>query len=290
EEVPALLKSFDIRNQHVTTYLPRKLVNMRFLEIPSTDPAEVADIVRLQGIKQTPYSREEVILSHTLLGSRREGYSDVVLAFCQRKFVDERIGLLALAGLKADRIGVSSEGVVDWYVTNQTAGGLGTPQGLVFLIDCDSSFSDVLFCQDGRFLFSRNIAAGSSHLSQDSDEKIEEFCGEILQAIDLTAEEFRMPEPRKAVLIASIPPNPRLRETVEKKLGLSVEFIDPAASLPGKTIAPLFGINQYNPASRRIMLMTQSGRRRQFLIVDTAPGQNTRNNPANTLPRNSAGP
>ena len=238
EELPAFLKSLGLRNQRVITYLPRKLVNMRFLEVPSTDPEEVADMIHLQGVKQTPYSREEVTLSHTIIGSRHDGHSDVVLAFCQRKFVDERIILLAKAGLKVDHMGVGSEGVLDWYLQNQTDEGFGIPQGLVVLIDCDSAFSDILFCQDGKFLFSRSIGLGSAQLTQASDEGVEPFCQEVLHAIELTHEEIKLPEPKKAVLIASFPVDPKLRGIVESKLGFSVEFLDPAASLKKETGLP----------------------------------------------------
>ncbi|MBI4373876.1 MAG: pilus assembly protein PilM, partial [Deltaproteobacteria bacterium] len=247
EELPLFLKSIGLRNQRVTTYLPRKLVNVRFLEVPSTDPEEVDAMIRLQGVKQTPYSREEVSLSHTIVRSRHEGMSDVVLAFCQRKFVDERIALLGKAGLKVDQMGVSSEGVLNWYLRNQADEGFGIPQGLVALIDCDSAFSDLLFCRDGKFLFSRSISSGSSQFGPDFEEL---FCEEVLRAVELTQEEIKLTELKKVVLIASLPPDSKLRGALESKLGLSVEFLDPALSLKGETesllakggaITPLIG-------------------------------------------------
>jgi len=234
EELPLFFKSLGIQKQSVATYLPRKLVNLRFLEIPSMDPKEVASIVQLQGVKQIPYSQSEVVLSHTILRSRQDGFSEVVLAFCQRKFVDERINLLARAGLQVDQIGVGSEGIVAWYVMNQSVLGLGRPKGLVVLIDCDSSSSDVIFCQDGEFLFSRSIVSGRSKLVQGSEDDVKDFCKEVLHAIELTTEEIRLEELGKAVLIASMPASPKLREMIEEQLGLSVEFLDPAMSLTGE--------------------------------------------------------
>lgn len=252
-ELPPLLHSFNIRHRRVVTYLPRNMVNMRLLTIPSTDTAEVNEMVKLQGITQTPYTRAEVIVSHTLIGSRREGYSDVVLAFCQRKFIDDRINLLSAAGLKVDQVGLSSPWVADWYFMNQASEGVQAQKGLLILIDCDFSFSDVIFCRDGKFLFSRSIVSGSSQLLQSPDQKVEEFCKEVLQALELTTEEFGMGEPKKVVLITSMPPNPALRAAIEKRLGLSVEFLDPTLSLkgeirsdvqPGVSLTPLIGCVQ----------------------------------------------
>lgn len=260
EELPALLKSLGIRNQRVITYLPRKLVNMRFLEVPSTGPEEVADMIRLQGVKQTPYSREEVILSHTIVGGRQVGCSDVVLAFCQRKFVDERIALLGKAGLRVDQMGVSSEGVLDWYLQNQIDEGLEVPEGLAVVIDCDSAFSDIIFCRDGRFLFSRSITSRLAQFSQEADEGIEQFCQEVIRAIELTQEEIKLPELKKAVLIASLPGNSKLREMLESRLGVSVEFLDPDTTLGEGieldpetghgSLTPLLGFAQKKQAPR----------------------------------------
>lgn len=231
--LPAFLKSLGILNQRVSTCLPRALVNLRFLEVPSTHPEEVANIIELQGVKQTPYSREEVVLTHAIIGTHRDGYSECVLAFCQHKFVHERVALLAKAGLKVGLIGVSSEMAAKWYLTHQISEGFGQPKGMQILIDCDSSFSDVIFTRDGKFLFSRNIPSKSSSLFPGSDQEIENFCREVLHVIELTTEDIQLDESQKAILMASIPADPELLKKIEARLGLTVEFLDPAKSFKG---------------------------------------------------------
>lgn len=253
QELPAIFQSMGIWTRLVTTYLPRKLVTMRFFEVPSTDEGEVADMMRLQGIKQTPYAREEVAMAHALVGSRHEGMSDVVLAFCQRKFVDERVDLLERSGLKVHRVGVSTEGVVDWYYSKQADSGVRISKDLVVLIDQDLSFSDVIFCRDGKFLYSKSILSGSNQVSQGQDKGGELFCEEVMKAIEFTMEETQSEQPKKVVLIASSENGDSLRRALADKLQLPVEFYDPTSDLTlpegalvqGGAVAALFGFGQH---------------------------------------------
>ena len=67
----------------VVACLPRQLVTTRILELPSTDPDEIADMVDLQIGKLTPYSQDE-IMSEYLGPIAAAGYEDrVALALAQ---------------------------------------------------------------------------------------------------------------------------------------------------------------------------------------------------------------
>lgn len=240
EELPSLFQSLRIRTREVITYLPRKVVTMRFLELPSTDEEEVADMIRLQGIKQTPYSPEEVVLSHAIVGSRQEGTSSVVLAFCQRKFVDERIELLERCGFKVGRVGISTEGVVAWYLGDQADKRLAPPRELTALIDLDLNFSDLVFCLNGKFIYSKSILSGSGQAA-------EGFCDEVMRAIEFTMEETGLEVPKKAVLLAPLPEGNPLRRALESKLQFPVEFCNPTRDLKLPKDSPAVGKGSITP-------------------------------------------
>ncbi len=255
EELPLIFRSLGILPQQVTTYLPRKLVTTQFLEVPSTDEDELREIMRLQGIKQTPYSPDEVALAYAVVGSRQEGMSDVVMAFCQRKFVNERVHLLEQSGFKVQRIGISTEGVVDWYVAHQVASGLGVSKDLVVLIDMDLSFSDVIFCRDGKLIYSKSILIGTQQLTLEAtqtEQQIERFCEEVAQAIEFAMEEAKLEPLKKGVLIGPIKDSHPLRRALEFKLQIPIEFYNPAQdlNLPADSpahlgsIAPLVGFGR----------------------------------------------
>lgn len=231
EELPPLFKSMGIGSQSAATYLPRKLVTMRFLEVPSTDPKELEDMMRLQGIKQTPYSPDEVALAYTVVGSRPDGMSEVVLAFCQRKFVDERVNLLKMSGLKVHRVGVSTEGVVDWYLKNQPGKKGAASADPVILIDCDLSFSDVIFLRNEKFFYSKSVLAGGQQVVMDAEKGVANFCQEVKLTVDFALEETRLPLPRKGFLIAPVSEKDPLRSALESRLGFPIEVLNPGRGL-----------------------------------------------------------
>lgn len=252
EELPPLFASLGIHNQPVTTYLPRKLVTMRFIEVPTTDDRELAEMMRLQGIKQTPYASDEVSMAYTVVGSRQEGMSDVVLTFCQRKFVDERVDLLRHSGLLVRRVGVSTEGVVDWYVGRHPPAGGMAPGEIVVLLDQDLSSSDLIFCRAGQFVYSKGIQVGANQLAADPNQGIERYCRDVKRAIDFTMGEAPLLSPKKIVLIAPLEGEAPLRKALEETVGVPVEVCNPLldgdlsgeAAASGVSIAPLLGFGR----------------------------------------------
>lgn len=229
EAIPKILTEAKLKNRRVTTYLPRNMVNMRLIEIPSTDAREIDDIVKMQAVKQTPYSRDEVAISYTVAGSRQEGCSDVILVFCQRKFVDERLYLLERSGLKVDRIGISSEGVLHWYAKNLKDRMTDMPKGVVVIVENDSASADVVFCKDGNFAFSRSFSTDLT--DRTSPELTEKYCNELRRIVELTMDETGLDRPKKMVLAGSVKKYSHLREKLEETLQMPVELIDPLRDL-----------------------------------------------------------
>src|SRR5205823_5067615 len=87
----------------------------RILALPSVDPREIKDIVELQAVKQTPYTREEITSGFYRLESDASGYSRILLAIAHRDTPTRYFRIAELAGLLADRITVSVEGVEAWF-------------------------------------------------------------------------------------------------------------------------------------------------------------------------------
>ena len=71
--IAAAVRQHKFANIPVISCLPRQSVNIRMLDLPSTEPSEIADMVDLQATKQTPYSKDEVLCDHRILGSNRAG-------------------------------------------------------------------------------------------------------------------------------------------------------------------------------------------------------------------------
>lgn len=207
----------------VIACLPRHTVTVRILKLPSTDPAEVADMVELQVGKQTPYSREEILSDYRVIGVGREGYTCVMLAIVKRDVVRHRVNILEEAGLDVELISLSSEGVFNWC----TAAGLdpGDGRGTVIL-DVDSFYTDLIVVQNGGIVFSRSILVGSNQLLEEYNEWIDRFAGEVRRSLDICKDESSGIEFERMLISGAGPNVEGLSKDLESRLDTAVEPAD----------------------------------------------------------------
>lgn len=165
----------------VIVCLPRQMVNIRMLELPSTEPDEVRDMVDLQAGKQTPYSKEEIVSDYRIIGSGREGYTKVMLAIVQRSIVRQRFHILEEAGIEAERMTVSSEGLMNWYRHAVSDEG----SGAAALLDIDSFYSDFMVIADGGPVFTRSILVGANQLLGEYEKWKEKFIREVKRSLEI---------------------------------------------------------------------------------------------------------
>jgi len=64
--------------------IPRYLVIVRFLDVPSLDDAEIRKMVRFQAAKDIPYPENNMVISYRNLGSHRDGFSSIMLVVAKR--------------------------------------------------------------------------------------------------------------------------------------------------------------------------------------------------------------
>lgn len=169
----------------VLACIPRQLVNVRLLELPSVQPSEIADMVELQIGRQTPYSLNEILSGCKSLGVVRQGtYTRVMLVIAQRSIVRERYYAIEAAGLSAERVTVSSEGVLNWFLYRTRA---YTPETLSALLDVDSFFTHMIVVQHQKVVFTKSILWGAGQSAEGLDifvQRVKEAfqsCGEALR-------------------------------------------------------------------------------------------------------------
>ena len=174
------LKSGKFSHAKALACLSRQSVNVRLLELPSTDSAEIADMVDLQIGRQTPYSRDEIYSDYKELGYTRQGtYTRVMLAIVQRSIVREKYYQLESAGIEIERMGVSGEGVLSWFrrhLKGQDA------DKLHFLVDVDSFYSHLLVVYRDKVIFTKSVLVGANALRENRKESVERLCQEIKSA------------------------------------------------------------------------------------------------------------
>jgi len=138
--------------------IPRHLVTVRNLRFPSVDDAELKSMVGWQAGKQLPYPIDELIWDFKVIEKRADGYSDVFFAIAHRNAIDRFLNILAECKLKVERIVLSSEALLGWYLA--VCGPQSKDASLVktgAVIDIDTSYIDVVVLRGERLEFSRSF-------------------------------------------------------------------------------------------------------------------------------------
>ena len=139
---------------------PRHLVTLRNVRLPTSNADEVTNMAELQAVKYLPYSREEMVVAHKIIGVTEDGYTDILLILAQKKVIDRYLKIFSDAGISTEKIVLSAEGLSNWF------SGLGIDStDPVAIIDVDRNHTHIQIVKNGRMLFTRSIsfdAAGSS--------------------------------------------------------------------------------------------------------------------------------
>lgn len=207
----------------VIACLPRQMANVRLIELPSVDPAEIEDMVDLQVGKQTPYSRDEIVSDFKLVGSRRDGYTRVMLAIVQRSILRQRFHLLEEAGVRVARMSISSEGLVNWY---GLAGPGATDSAPCAVLDLDSHYADFMVMGDGSVTFTRSILIGADQLVEDEERWREKLAREVERSIESARAEASDVEIQRVIVTGAGARMAGLVEYLDAQLGLPVEKLD----------------------------------------------------------------
>lgn len=153
KEARALLSKHKILNSHFIINFPRHLATVKNVRLPAVNNSEIKNMAELQAMKYLPYSREEMVVSHKVINITPDGYSDALLVLAQKKSVDKYINVFKLAGINIEKIALSSEGILNWYI--ELAKGYS---GSVAVIDIDMYHTHIQVIRDGALFFNRSVS------------------------------------------------------------------------------------------------------------------------------------
>jgi len=139
--------------------LPRHSVTMRYISLPSTDPAELENIAALQAIKQLPYPKDEIIIGHKILEKNVGGYSKVMLVVVHKNAINKYLDIFKINGIEPEIITVSTEAINHYFVRAAKPPSTDTSKA-VLLIDIDASFTEMQVCRNQKVVFSRSLHHG----------------------------------------------------------------------------------------------------------------------------------
>lgn len=163
-EIRSALSKNKITKSYFIISFPRHLVTVKSVRLPTTSESEIRNMAELQAIKYLPYSREEIVVSYKIISMTPEGYSDILLVLVQRKLVNKYINIFRHAGISVEKIGLSSEGILNWYIRSG-----GEDKNPVGIIDVDLYHTHIQIAKGNNLLFTRSVAFDASAIDRDKN-------------------------------------------------------------------------------------------------------------------------
>jgi len=236
EQIKNLFKGLKIDSSSLIVILPHQAAAIRNLELPSTNPAEIKNMVELQIGKLTPFAKDEIIYDYQILSTNAEGYSGVMLAVVHQDVIRRYFEILKLVELKTERIALSSEGLLAWYRFACKGEPSDEPQALVNL-DCDKSDFTVIL--ENKVMFCRNISVECSGDLSVTGEWQEKLIEEIRHSMYAYQSELAGSEISKIIITGAQTPISSLDESgLGSRIGLPVEVIPQLKNIPAALESP----------------------------------------------------
>ena len=190
-----------VKKSSIVNIIPSHLVITKNIEIPSTDPQEIKEIINLQAGRHTPYSREEIIVDYIEIGTYKNSYTKILLVIVGRNIVKRQFEILRKAGLKVEKFLLGPEGLA-WSAKNILR--LKTEDSPVSVIHVDEAFTDFLIIFKNKPVFIRNIPIGTQHLTAERELYQMKFVEELKRSLEAYQSEDIEKNPNMIVLTGAV--------------------------------------------------------------------------------------
>ncbi|MDO9464275.1 MAG: pilus assembly protein PilM [bacterium] len=215
EKLKHIINNLMIKPKKVIACIPRSLVTVRYLNLPSISEGEIAHMVQFQAEKQLPYSKEELVTAFKVIGSNKDGYSRVMLVLVHQDVINKQLELLRNLKLNPEYIELSSQATASAFIKEHPE--INQP---VALIDIDMFSVDIQVIFNGKLVYTRNISL--------SENRTQEF---LLEEITKSLNSYKKDNREITSVFLSGKVHNKLVENLSKSFNMPVEIFNPVENL-----------------------------------------------------------
>lgn len=171
----------NVKKPTVIGVLSSRMVITKNIEIPSTEPGEIREIMNLQASRYTPYSREEIVVDYVDIDVYKHSYTKILLVIVPCSIVKRQFEILEGAGIRLENVVLAPEALASFLPKRL---GVDTEAAPLSIINMDKDFSDFAIVFKNNPLFIRNIPIGLHHLAAERDVYQSKFIDELVKSLD----------------------------------------------------------------------------------------------------------
>lgn len=211
-------RSMTINPEQFIAVVPRRLIILKQLRLPSLDETEIKKMVGLQLVNQIPYPLEDIIYEYSILEKESSGYTQLLVIIVHKEVSERYLKIFEKVGVHPGKLTLSSLGILGWW-NYQEQKTKSDPKQVVTLIHIDHAHTEICFCCQKNLLFSRSINYGTKDLKGDN------FIG-LLTQIELSLRAYEKenmgPVMGKMVILSPVNETQVLKEKLESKFKIPV--------------------------------------------------------------------
>lgn len=241
--VRATAAEFKAKSPAVISIVPSYLAITKNIEVPSTDPREIKEIISLQAGRHTPYSRDEIIADYIEIGNYKNSYTKILLVIIARSSVKKHLEILDKAGLKLERVLLAAEALVVFVARALKIENDDPPFNILHV---DETHTDFIVGFKSKPIFVRSIPIGTQQLLADKEQYEPKFVEELMRSLEAYQNED----------IEKIP-NMLIFTGATEQLGGLETRLNSSLHIPVKSFAYLKNSPVVLEAARSVSLMKQ---------------------------------
>jgi Tfp pilus assembly PilM family ATPase len=226
EELPKVISSaigeLKAESPEIINIVPSHLVITKNIEIPSTNPQEIKEIINLQAGRHTPYSREEILVDYIEIGTYKHSYTKILLVIVARNVVEKQSKTLSRAGLRLKRVVFAPESLA-WGANKILR--LESETLPLNIVHIDEDFTDFTIVHLNKVVFIRSISIGTRHLTEEKEKYEAKFAEEIQRSLEAYHSEDIEKRPNMLVLTGAVQELGNLETILSDTLHLPVKTI-----------------------------------------------------------------
>ncbi len=230
QKISSFLQAKAFKPARILISHPTHNLTTRILPLPSTDLKEIKDIVELQAVKQTPYSRDEITTGFYVIETDAAGYSRVLVAISHREVVLKYFRIVELAGLNPDLATLALEGSRFWFPT--ACGKEKKSEDITLLLDVDWATTDFLIFKGQKLVFNRSVGMGAKNFAEQGAALESEWVREIQRSIESGDPEIKGEKITHVGVTGTGKPLKDLCALLARELNLPCEVIPVFQGLP----------------------------------------------------------
>jgi len=164
DTIQGLFKSAGIKQKRVVVAVGGRDVIIKKIQVDRMKESEAYDVVRWEAQQHVPFDIEAVELDFQILDPEGEGLQmDVLLVAAKRDLVEDKVQLLAQAGLEGEIVDVDAFAL-------HNAFGINHPEamrGVAALLNIGHELTNVNVLDDGIPLLTRDLTVGTRKIRED---------------------------------------------------------------------------------------------------------------------------